>query len=195
MGFLLQLFSPLLNFLKKLAYSAEFKNYKKTLKDNPGDHALRARFAKYCLKHYFNHQAVAETHLIEAVNQFDNIVHADIFDLEIYYLMGKYYQGMDDHKARQVYIDGITKFNRYIEKNPGLKHDYVETAFSMALNLLALKSSHIDPELERFFKSIRKTYLKHFLDEKVDFKAGVVGGERSVDTTPTPSPEVLPFQN
>jgi hypothetical protein len=187
MGFLYQLFTPVLNFLKRLAYSAEFTNFKKVLKDNPNDHALRARFAKYCLKHYFNHQAAAETHLIEAVNQFDNIVHSDIFDLEIYYLMGKYYQGMDNIKAKQVYLDGITRFNRYIEMNPGLKHENVETAFSMALNLLALQSTPIDPEVEKFFKSIRKTYLKHFLDEKVDFKTGVAGADQSVDTTPSPS--------
>ena len=184
MGFLLQFFSPVLNFLKRLAYTAEFTNFKKILKNNPNDHALRAKFAKYCLKHYFNHQAVAETHLIEAVNQFDNIVSSDIFDLEIFYLMGKYYQGMDDRKAKQVYLEGITRFNRYVEKNPGLKHDHVETAFSMALNLLALQTGHIDPELEKFFKSVRRTYLKHFLDEKSDFKAGVAGEVRAVDTTP-----------
>jgi len=101
--------------------------------------------------------------------------------------MGKYYQGIDDKKARQVYVEGITRFNRYIEMNPGLKHDYVETAFSMALNLLALQSTQIDPELEKFFKSIRKTYLKHFLDEKVEFKSGVAGADTAVDTTPSPS--------
>jgi hypothetical protein len=196
MGFLLHFFTPFLAFVKNIIYSAEFKNYKKALKDNPEDHTLRARFAKYCLRHYFTHQAAAETHLIEAVNQFESIVHSDIFDLEIYYLMGKYYQGMDNHKAKQVYLDGIARFNRYIDKNPGLKHDYVEVAFAMALNLLTLQSSHIDPELAKFFKSIRKSYLKHFLDEKVDFKTGMVGGDPSqADAMPAPSTGILPFIN
>ncbi len=191
MGFIFQVFSPLLNALKNLAYSIEFKNFKKALKNNPEDHALRARFAKYCLRHYFDHQTAAENHLVEAVNQFDSIVNSDAFDLEIYYLMGKYYQEANSKKAQQVYLDGITRFNRYIEKNPGLKHDYIEVAFAMALNLLALESGHADFELEKFFKLIRKTYLKRFFDEKVDIKAEVLNEGSSSATSSLPAASTI----
>jgi hypothetical protein len=43
-------------------------------------------------------------------------------------------------------------------------------AFSIALSLLKLEKNHADPELEKFFKTVRHTYLKNFLTEKVVFK-------------------------
>jgi hypothetical protein len=159
------------NLLKKMLERIEFRHFKDAVRRNPADHGLRVRFAKYCLRHYFNHQAAAQTHLVEAVNQFENIVHDDVFDLEIYYLMGKYYHGQDNAKARDVYLQGVRKFNDYIVRNPGLKHEYVELAFGIAMNLLALESNHVGPELEQFFKTVRKTYLRRFLDEKISLKA------------------------
>jgi hypothetical protein len=159
------------NLLKKLLERLEFKNYQDAVKRNPSDHGLRVRFAKYCLRHYFTHQAAAQAHLVEAVHQYDNISNnSEIFDLEIFYLMGKYYHGQDNEKAIEVYRQGIRKFNLYIEENPGLKHEFVELAFGIAMNLLSLEANKTDPDLEQFFKIVRKTYLKRFLTEKVDLK-------------------------
>jgi hypothetical protein len=171
------------NLLKKLLERMEFKNFKEAVKRNPADHGLRVRFAKYCLRHYFNHQAVAQTHITEAVNQFESITNSESFDLEIYYLMGKYYHGQDNEKAIEVYRQGIRKFNSYIQQNPGLKHEYVELAFGIAMNLLSLESNRTDAELEQFFKTVRKTYLRRFLAEKVDIKAETSASNASLQAS------------
>ena len=172
------------NVLKKLLERMEFRHFQDAVKRNPADHGLRVRFAKYCLRHYFTHQAAAQSHLTEAVNQFENIVHSDIFDLEIYYLMGKYYHGQDNEKAKSVYRQGIHKFNQYIAQNPTLKHEYVELAFGIAMNLLALESNQTDPELDLFFKTVRKTYLKRFLEEKVSIKNETGSARGTAETAP-----------
>lgn len=160
---------PMTNLLKKLLERMEFKNFKDAVKRNPADQGLRVRFAKFCLRHYFNHQAVAQEHLVEAVNQYEGISKdPEIFDLEIFYLMGKYYHGQNNEKAIEVYRQGIRKFNHYIDQNPGLKHEYVEMAFGIAMNLLSLEPNRSDADLDQFFKTVRKTYLKRFLSEKMD---------------------------
>jgi hypothetical protein len=162
---------PMTNLLKKLLERLEFKNYQDAVKRNPSDHGLRVRFAKYCLRHYFTHQVAAQAHLVEAVNQYETISrNPEVYDLEIFYLMGKYYHGQDNEKAIEVYRQGIRKFNHCIEQNPGLKHEFVELAFGIAMNLLALEANRTDADLEHFFKIVRKTYLKRFLTEKVDVK-------------------------
>jgi hypothetical protein len=158
------------NFLKKLLERLEFKNFKDAVKRNPNDTGLRVRFAKYCLRHYFTHQAAAQNHLKEAVSQFENISRGESFDLEIFYLMGKYYHGQDNQKAIEVYRQGIRLFNGYIKQNPSLKHEFVELAFGIAMNLLALEADRVDADLDQFFKTVRGTYLKRFLNEKVEIK-------------------------
>jgi hypothetical protein len=82
--------------------------------------------------------------------------------------MGKYYHGQNNEKAIEVYRQGIRKFNHYIDQNPGLKHEYVEMAFGIAMNLLSLEPNRSDADLDQFFKTVRKTYLKRFLSEKMD---------------------------
>lgn len=144
---------------KQYAETSEFKNFKKTLRRNPGDHDLRARFTKYCLHHHSVSQD--GPHGAEAAAQFEILNQTDVFDPEIYYLMGKFFQGADKRKARQVYHAGITRFNRYIEKNPGLRNDFMEITLAVALNLLTLQAGPFDQELERFFKCIRKSYPIH----------------------------------
>lgn len=162
------------NLLKRLLEKMEFKNYKDAVKRNPSDHGLRVRFAKYCLRHYFNHQVNAQEHVVEAVHQYDRIAkNPEVFDLEIFYLMGKYYHGQDNEKAIGIYREGLRKFNAYIDQNPGLKHEFVELAFGIAMNLLALEPNRNDPDLEQFFGIVRKTYLKRFLTEKVEIKKEV----------------------
>jgi hypothetical protein len=158
--------------LNNLLERVEFKNFQDAVLQNPIDYGLRVRFAKYCLHNYFNHQAVAQTHIEEAVKQFESISKSDLFDLEIYFLMGKYYTGQDDQKAIEVYSQGIRKFNDYIKQNPGLKNEYVGHAFGIALNLLSLDPERMDADLEQFFTIVQKTYMRRFLADKPGSKAG-----------------------
>lgn len=174
MSFLVNIATPFVNFLKKLVNGVEFKKFKDAVRRNPHDHVLRARFAKYCLKSHFQ-GSPSDTYAVEAVNQFENIAHSDVLDLEVFYLMGKYYQGLDNKKAISIYQTGIKRYNDFLSKSLELRHDYVEMAFTIALNLLALESNHADPELEKFFKTVRRTYLKNFLDHKVDFNPEILG--------------------
>jgi hypothetical protein len=176
MNLLTQLASPFANFLKKLLNRIEFKKFKDAVRRNPNDQLLRVRFAKYCLNHYFSNKYTSNIHVVEAVNQFENIDHSDILDLEVFYLMGKYYQGQDNKKAIDIYQKGIKRYNEFINQNAELRHDYVEMAFSIALNLLHLESNHADPELEKFFKSIRRTYLKRFFEDRMEFKPQILDG-------------------
>jgi hypothetical protein len=176
MSLLMDIASPFLNFLKKLVNGIEFKKFKDAVRRNPNDHYLRARFAKYCLNHYFNHKPFSKAHVVEAVNQFENIDHTEVLDLEVFYLMGKYFQGQDNQKAIEVYKKGIKRYNDFAAINHDLKHEYVEMAFSIALNLLHLEANRADPELEKFFKTLRRTYLKRFLEEKIEFNPELLGG-------------------
>ena len=178
MNFLASIASPFLNLLKKLVRLVELKKYRDALRRNPQDHYLRARYAKYCLNSYFQ-DASAKVHVVEAVNQFENVVHSEVLDLEVFYLMGKFYQGQDNAKAKEVYRQGIKRYNDFVVKSLEFRHEHVETAFAIALNLLALESNHADPELEKFFKTVRRTYLKNFLDHKVEFSPDVLGNSTS----------------
>lgn len=180
MNLLVRLVSPFLNLLRWLVHSVEFKRFKDAVRRNPQDHHLRARFAKFCLKHHLQVHP-SKVHVVEAVNQFENIVHSEILDLEIFYLMGKFYQGQDDRRAMDIYRDGLKRYNAYVAKSVEFRHESVETAFMTALNLLALEGNKPDAELETFFKNIRRTYLKQFLEQKAEFPKG------SVESGETPS--------
>ena len=179
MGFLLNVVSPFLNLLKKMIRWAEMRKYQEALRRNPQDHYLRACYAKYCLNSYFQ-DAASKVQVVEAVNQFENVVHSEVLDLEVFYLMGKFYQGNDNAKAAEVYKQGIKRYNDFVSKSVDFRHEYVETAFTIALNLLALESNHADPELEKFFKTIRRTYLKNFLDHKVEFNPEMLGNASGI---------------
>jgi hypothetical protein len=177
-------FSPFLNVLRHFVNGVEYERFKAAVRRNPNDTYLRARFAKYCLEQYFNHedtQKATRWRVTEAVNNFENIVHDDVLDLEVFYLMGKYYQGVDNKKAAEVYRRGIRTYNDFVTKSQAFKHEYVEMAFSIALNLLALEPKGADPDLEKFFKTVRKTYLKGFLDQKVEFKPEEIGEPRPLN--------------
>ena len=154
----------------KIAHRIEFKKFKNAIKRNPTDHVLRARFAKFCLNDYFSHQGVSRLDEIEAVKQFESLDHLELQELEIYYLMGKYYQGQNDKMAAEVYLKGIKRYNEFSDRDNPMRHEFVEMAFSLALNLLKLENNHAGPELEQFFKIVRHTYLKHFLTERVVLK-------------------------
>jgi mRNA-degrading endonuclease RelE of RelBE toxin-antitoxin system len=173
MNFLASLASPFLVFLKKLVRSVELRKYREALRRNPQDHYLRARYAKYCLNSYFQDNT-SKIHVIEAVNQFESIEHSEVLDLEVFYLMGKFYQGKDNQKAIDIYMKGIQRYNDFVDKSIEFRHEHVETAFAIALNLLGLESNNADPELAKFFKNLRRTYLKNFLDHKMDFEPEIL---------------------
>src|ERR1700677_2360149 len=56
----------------KIAHRIEFNQFKNAIKRNPKDNVLRARFAKFCLNHYFSHQGVSREDEMEAVKQFES---------------------------------------------------------------------------------------------------------------------------
>jgi hypothetical protein len=146
----------------------EFQKFKEAVEKNPADLGLRARFAKFCIQHCLNREN-PKLNEVEAVNQFENIDHSELLDLEVYYLMGKYYLGQCDEKAAEVFLKGIRKYNEFATRHFALRNEHVETAFNIALSLLKLDHSNAGPDLEKFFKIVRNTYLKHYLTEKVGF--------------------------
>jgi hypothetical protein len=154
------LFSSL--FGKNNDYSTEYKRYKKSLTRNPSDHILRAQFIKFCLLNRFTKHETMETHISDALRLFATIENSDSFDLQCHYLVGKYYQeGKDNRKAYQVYLNGIRRFNQFVGKNPELRSDNAELAYSISLNLMNLQSNPVDPQVEICFKHIRKSYPLH----------------------------------
>ena len=149
-------------FGKNDPYLDEYKRFKKALERNPGDQGLKAQFFKFCMMNRFTTNEAVESHITEALNLFPSIEKSETFDLQSLYLAGKYYQEMkDNRKAYQVYLNAVRKFNDYVVKNPDHKSDYAEMAYSIALNLMALQLVPSDPELERCFKLIHKSYPLH----------------------------------
>lgn len=157
------LFNPLSGlFGKNSSYSVEYKKFEKAIERNPGDHSLKSKFIKFCLLNRFTNQEVMEDHITEALGLFEAVGNSENFDLECHYLVGKYYQEQKDfRKAYQIYLNAIKRFNQYVVQNPDLKSENVELAYSIALNLMILQSNPIDPEVEKCFKNIRKSYPLH----------------------------------
>lgn len=161
MGFFTTISNIFTRISKDHADSADCRKFRKAIKNNADDHILRTRFAKHCLQYCFTKQDAGKNLCMEAIEQFETITHTDVFDPEFFYLMGRFYQKIDEQKAQSAYLDGIKRFNQYIEINPGLRNEYMEITLATALNLLTLKSNPIDPELEKFFKIVRKSYPLH----------------------------------
>jgi hypothetical protein len=151
--------SEFLNRFKKDPYDAEADVYKAAIRKNPADKGLWAQYAKFRLRYHFAHPE--ENRSMEAVEQFERLDHSDLLDPEFYYLMGRYWQGTDEKKAKQWFLEGIKRFNQYVEKNPALKNDYMEITLATALNLMTLQPHPMTPELEKYFKSIHKSYPLH----------------------------------
>jgi hypothetical protein len=146
---------------KDAQYSSEYKKFRQSLQRNSHDHGLRAQFVKFCLVSHFTLEGTPQTHLTEALGLYEELTTTDLFDPQIYYLVGRYYQDKDNLKAQKVYLAGVQHFNRYVAKNPNLKADYVEMAYAIALNFVTLQFGQIHPDLEKFFKIIRKSYPLH----------------------------------
>lgn len=146
---------------KDAQYTNEYEKYKKAIPRNSHDHGLKTQFVKFCLVSHFTVEGVPRAHLTEALALYEEVAKSDSFDPQVYYLVGRYYQDKDDLKAQAVYLAGVQHFNRYVLKNPGLKSDYVELAYALALNFLTHQYGQIHPDLEKFFKIIRKSYPLH----------------------------------
>ncbi len=149
-------------FGSKSTYPAEYKKFKKAMAENPRDHGLKAQFIKFCLLNRFTKHETMENHIKESLGLFETIEHGEDFDLQCHYLVGKYYQEVkDSRKAYQIYQNAIKHFNQFVGKNPDLKSENVELAYSIALNLMGLQLNAADPDLEICFKLIRKSYPLH----------------------------------
>ena len=149
-------------FGSKSTYPDEYKRFKRAMAENPRDHGLKAQFIKFCLLNRFTKHETIESHIKESLALFETIEHAEDFDLQCHYLVGKYYQEIkDSRKAYQIYQNAIKHFNQYVGKNPDLKSENVELAYSIALNLMGLQLNAADPDLQTCFKLIRKSYPLH----------------------------------
>ncbi len=156
-------------FGKSDSYQKDYKRFKKALEFNPKDHGLQAQFINFCLLNRFTQHEPAPHHIAEALALFEAIDPKESFDLQCHYLVGKYYQEEKDiRKAYQVYLNAIKLFNRYIGMDPNLKADNAELAYSMALNVMTLQAQPVDPELERCFKILRKSYPLHLKRIELD---------------------------
>lgn len=146
---------------KGTQYSGEFKKYQKALKRNPNDQELRSQFIKFALMGKISLGSIPAAHLEEVLAQYEEVARTDHFDPQVYYLVGRTYQEQGSLKAQKVFLTGIQNFNRFVAKNPGVKSDHVDMAYAIALNFVTLQYGQIHPDLEKFFKIIRKSYPIH----------------------------------
>ncbi len=142
--------------------SATYKRFKKAMERNSGDYGLKAQFIKFCLLNRFTNTKTIENYIAEALALFETIENSHGFDIQCHYLVGKYYQEDKNYrKAYHIYLNAIKRFNQYVEKHPHLKNENSELAYSIALNLMILQSNPVDPEVEKCFTIIRKSFPLH----------------------------------
>jgi len=142
--------------------SATYKRFKKAMERNSGDYGLKAQFIKFCLLNRFTNTKTIENYIAEALALFETIENSHGFDIQCHYLVGKYYQEDKNYrKAYYIYLTAIKRFNQYVEKHPNLKSENSELAYSIALNLMILQSNPVDPEVEKCFKIIHKSFPLH----------------------------------
>jgi len=146
---------------KTAQYSGEYKKFQAALKQNPRDHGLRSQFVKFCLASQNALEDIPETHVKEALEVYEALAKTDLFDPQLHYLVGRYYQDKDNLKAQNVYLAGVQSFNRHVAKHPHLKSDYVDVTYAIALNFVTLQYGQIHPDLDKFFGIIRKSYPIH----------------------------------
>jgi tetratricopeptide (TPR) repeat protein len=129
---------------------------------NSGDYGLKAQFIKFCLLNRFTNTKTIENYIAEALALFETIENDHGFDIQCHYLVGKYYQEDKNYrKAYHIYLNAIKRFNQYVAKHPNLKTENSELAYSISLNLMILQSNPIDPEVEKCFKIIHKSFPLH----------------------------------
>lgn len=146
---------------KTAQYSSENKKFQEALRRNSRDHGLKAQFVKFCLVSHYTLGGIPEAHVAQALAHYEDLTQTDLFDPQVYYVVGRYYQDKDKLKAQNVYLAGVQHFNNYVGKHPQLKSDHVEMAYALALNFVTLQYGQNHPDLDKFFKTVRKSYPLH----------------------------------
>lgn len=146
---------------KTAKYSSEHKKFRESLKRNSHDHGLKSQFVKFCLLSHHTLEGIPQAHLDEALGLYEDLAQTNLFDPHLYYLVGRYYQDKDNLKAQKVYLAGVQHFNHHVGKHPHLKSDFVDMAYAIALNFVTLQYGQNHPDLDKFFKTIRKSYPLH----------------------------------
>ncbi len=117
----------------------------------------------------FTKHEVMRDHIAEALELFENFKQGEALDYQCHYLVGKFYQEEKDvRKAYGVYLNAIKRFNKAVQKNPSLRSENEELAYSFALNLMTLQSNPVDPEVEVCFKIIKKSFPLHL--KRIEFE-------------------------
>jgi tetratricopeptide (TPR) repeat protein len=155
--------TPLTSLLRKGSdFQSELKRYRAALQRNPNDLDLKSDLIKFILLNRFTDSDNAGDNIQEALKIFESIANAEQFDFQCHYLVGKYYQEAKDIKsAYRVYSRALKRFNAVADKDPNLRAESNEMAYSVALNLMTLQFDPIDPEVEKCFKIIRRSFPLH----------------------------------
>ena len=155
--------TPLTSLLRKGSdFQSELKRYRAALQRNPNDLDLKSDLIKFILLNRFTDSENAGDNIQEALKSFESIANAEQFDFQCHYLVGKYYQEAKDIKsAYRVYSRALKRFNAIAEKDLNIRAESNEMAYSVALNLMTLQFDPIDPEVEKCFKIIRRSFPLH----------------------------------
>jgi hypothetical protein len=143
---------------KTAQYSRDHQKYKKAVQKNPRDPALKAQFIKFCVGNHFLLQDAPKAHMSEALSLYKDWMKEDFFDPQVHYMIGRYYQDKDQLKSQNAYLSGIRHFNRQVERNPGSKSEHADVVYALALNFLTMQFGQIHPDLDKFFRTMRKNY-------------------------------------
>lgn len=143
---------------KTAQYSRDHQKYKQAVQKNPRDPALKAQFIKFCVGNHFLLKDAPKVHLTEALSLYKDWTKEDFFDPQVHYMVGRYYQDKDQLKSQNAYLSGIRHFNRQVERNPGSKSEHADLVYALALNFLTMQFGQIHPDLDKFFRTMRKNY-------------------------------------
>lgn len=175
------IFTPLTSLIRKGSdFQAELKRYRAALQRNPGDLDLKFDLIKFILLNRFTDPENAGEHIQDALRTFESIAGADLFDFQCHYLVGKYYQEAKDIKnAYRVYLRALKRFNDSAVKDVNLRAENNELAYSVALNLMTLQHDPVDPEVEKCFKIIRRSFPMHLKRIEYEHEMGKPAPDRA----------------
>ncbi|HVZ80431.1 MAG TPA: hypothetical protein VHE12_06455 [bacterium] len=173
--------TPLTSLLRKGSdFEAELKRYRIALQRNPNDLDLKTDLIKFILLNRFTDPQNVGEYIQEALRTFETVAGSDLFDFQCHYLVGKYYQEVKDGKnAYRVYLGALKRFNKMSEKDVNLRAEHTELAYSVALNLMTLQHDPVDPEVEKCFKVIRRSFPLHLKRIEYEHEMGKPAPDRS----------------
>jgi tetratricopeptide (TPR) repeat protein len=175
------IFTPLTSLIRKGSdFQAELKRYRAALQRNPSDLDLRFDLIKFILLNRFTDPENAGEHIQDALRNFESIAGSDLFDFQCHYLVGKYYQEAKDIKnAYRVYLRALKRFNETAARDVNLRAEHNELAYSVALNLMTLQHDPVDPEVEKCFKIIRRSFPMHLKRIEYEHEMGKPAPDRA----------------